>query len=95
MRPDVSTLIRETIYPNLIDHTSTEFLPDVVGMHKIVFWLGHQYLEDERNSSMHHDKSRSNKWETEMVHVLIRHIIRQGIYSEGEIAVLTPYTGQL
>jgi hypothetical protein len=30
-----------------------------------------------------------------MVHALVRHIVRQGEYSSSDIAVLTPYTGQL
>ncbi|KAF3035032.1 hypothetical protein E8E12_006473 [Didymella heteroderae] len=95
MRPDVSTLIRETIYPKLIDHPSTVNLPDVVGMRKNVYWLNHDRLEDQKESLVHHNKSRSNEWEIDMVHALVRHIIRQGVYSSSEIAVLTPYTGQL
>ncbi|UPX11033.1 uncharacterized protein EKO05_0001659 [Ascochyta rabiei] len=95
MRPDVSTLIRETIYPKLIDHPSTTTLPDVIGMRKNVFWLDHDHLEDDKEGSVHHNKSRSNEWEIAMVHALVRHIIRQGAYTSSEIAVLTPYTGQL
>jgi hypothetical protein len=30
-----------------------------------------------------------------MVHALVRHLVRQGIYNSCDIAVLTPYTGQL
>lgn len=95
MRPDVSTLIRETIYPKLVDHPSTFALPDVVGMRKNVFWLDHDHLEDQKESLVHHNKSKSNEWEINMLHVLVRHMIRQGVYSSSEIAVLTPYTGQL
>lgn len=29
------------------------------------------------------------------MHALVRHVVRQGVYSSSEIAVLTPYTGQL
>lgn len=95
MRPDVSRLIRETIYPRLIDHLSILNLPDVVGMRRNVFWLNHDHFEDDKESSAHHNKSRSNEWESQMVHKLVRHIIRQGAYTSSEIAVLTPYTGQL
>jgi superfamily I DNA and/or RNA helicase len=42
-----------------------------------------------------HQKSHSNVWEVEMTHTLVRHIVRQGVYSSSDIAVLTPYTGQL
>ncbi|KAK3045532.1 hypothetical protein LTR09_012903 [Extremus antarcticus] len=30
-----------------------------------------------------------------MVHALVRHVVRQGVYGSNDIAVLTPYTGQL
>jgi superfamily I DNA and/or RNA helicase len=95
MRPEVSTLIRETIYPRLLDHTSTLNLPDVMGMRKNVFWLDHRYLENDRESDIHHSKSASNPWEVDLVHAMVRHVVRQGVYRSSDIAVLTPYTGQL
>lgn len=94
MRPPISLLIRETLYPNIQDHPSTHDLPDVVGMRKNLFWLDHDHMEDGVSSEMHH-KSHSNAWEAGMVHALVRHIVRQGVYSSSDIAVLTPYTGQL
>ncbi|OAG00907.1 NFX1-type zinc finger-containing protein 1 [Paraphaeosphaeria sporulosa] len=94
MRPDISRLIRETIYPDLVDHATTAMQPDVVGMRKNVFWVDHDNLEDNQQSDMHH-KSHSNQWEVDMVHAMVRHIVRQGAYKSSEIAVLTPYTGQL
>ena len=94
MRPEISMLIRETIYPKLVDHPSTTLLPDVIGMRKNVFWLDHNHFEEGEHSEMHH-KSHSNIWEVEMVHALVRHIVRQGEYRSSDIAVLTPYTGQL
>jgi hypothetical protein len=95
MRPEVSTLIRETIYPRLSDHTSTLNLPDVMGMRKNMFWLDHRYLENDRESDIHHSKSASNPWEVDLVHAMVRHVVRQGVYRSSDIAVLTPYTGQL
>lgn len=94
MRPEISRLVRETIYPDLKDHPSTSILPNVVGMRKNVFWVDHDHLEDNQQSNMHH-KSHSNQWEVDMVHAMVRHIVRQGAYKSSEIAVLTPYTGQL
>ena len=94
MRPEISTLIRETIYPRLLDHDSTFALPNVVGMRKNVFWLDHNHFEESANPDVH-NKSHSNAWEIEMVHALVRHIVRQGIYNSTDIAVLTPYGGQL
>jgi hypothetical protein len=94
MRPEISHLIRETIYPRLIDHEVTKHLPAVVGIRKNVFWLDHESTE-EGPSPDRHQRSHSNIWEAEMTHALVRHIVRQGVYSSSDIAVLTPYTGQL
>lgn len=94
MRPEISTLIRETMYPRLVDHDDTKNLPDVVGMRKNVFWLDHNNIEEGAQADRH-QKSHSNLWEVDMTHALVRHIVRQGVYSSTDIAVLTPYTGQL
>lgn len=94
MRPQISTLIRETIYSRLLDHDTTKILPDVVGMRENVFWLDHDNFEEGARAD-HHQKSHSNLWEVDMTHALVRHIVRQGVYSSTDIAVLTPYTGQL
>jgi len=94
MRPDISTLIRETIYPRLLDHEITKTLPDVIGMRQNVFWLDHSHEEEGKQADVH-QKSHSNAWEVDMTHALVRHIVRQGVYKSSEIAVLTPYTGQL
>ncbi|CAN9464466.1 unnamed protein product [Alternaria alternata] len=95
MRPQISSLIRETIYDKLKDHASTIELPDVVGLRHNVFWLDHTNLENEKDSDVHNTKSKSNLWEVKMVHALVRHVVRQGVYKPDDIAVLTPYTGQL
>ncbi|OBT60130.1 hypothetical protein VE03_10482 [Pseudogymnoascus sp. 23342-1-I1] len=82
------------MYPRLIDHETTKKLPDVVGMRKNVFWLDHQNMEESPDADRH-QKSRSNDWEVDMTHAPVRHIVRQGVYNSSDIAVLTPYTGQL
>ena len=94
MRPEIATLISQTIYPRLIDHDTTKALPNVVGMRKNLYWLDHDNMEEGSHEDVH-QKSHSNNWEVEMVHALVRHIVRQGEYSSTDIAVLTPYTGQL
>ena len=94
MRPQISTLIRETMYHRLLDHETTKALPDVVGMRKNVFWLDHDNFEEGTRAD-EQQRSQSNLWEVDMTHALVRHIVRQGIYSSTDIAVLTPYTGQL
>lgn len=94
MRPEISSLIRQTLYPGLEDHKDTQDLPNVVGMRQNVVWLDHDHLQDGPTADKH-AKSHSNVWEVEMVHALVRHLVRQGVYRSSDIAVLTPYTGQL
>jgi hypothetical protein len=94
MRPEISRLVRETIYPCLIDHNTIKALPGVVGMRQNAFWLDHGNLEHGTGLDVH-QKSHINLWEVEMTQSLVRHIVRQGVYGSGDIAALTPYTGQL
>lgn len=74
MRPEISTLVRETVYPRLIDHENTKHLPAVVGMRRNVFWLDHESIE-EGPSADRHQRSHSNIWEVDMTHALVRHIV--------------------
>ncbi|KAF5628884.1 NFX1-type zinc finger-containing protein [Fusarium sp. NRRL 52700] len=93
MRPEISQLIRR-VYPNLQDHESVFHLDDVVGMRKNLFWLDHNHPEDSGGDGTR-VKSHSNTWETNMATALVRHVVRQGVYKPEDIALLTPYTGQL
>ncbi|RFN53836.1 nfx1-type zinc finger-containing protein 1 [Fusarium flagelliforme] len=93
MRPEVSQLIRG-VYPNLVDHESVLNTPDVVGMLDNVFWLDHSHPQDVGGDGTR-VKSHSNRWETNMATALVRHLVRQGEYRAEDIALLTPYTGQL
>ncbi|KAF2995894.1 hypothetical protein E8E13_004750 [Curvularia kusanoi] len=95
MRPEISTLIRETVYGKLTDHESTTKLPDVVGLRHNVYWLDHDNLECTPGFDARNMKSKSNDWEVMFVHALVRHVVRQGVYKSSDVAVLTPYTGQL
>ncbi|KAK6860594.1 hypothetical protein PG995_004230 [Apiospora arundinis] len=94
MRPDIANLLRRTMYPKLEDHQSILDLPHVVGMRESLFWLNHDHLEDAAGDDGRL-KSHSNMWEVGMVQALVRHIVRQGVYKSDDIAVLTPYTGNL
>ncbi|KAJ6185870.1 hypothetical protein N7519_007171 [Penicillium mononematosum] len=93
MRPEISQLIR-SVYPKLEDHESVMNLPNVVGMRENVFWLDHRRDEDKSEDDIR-VKSHSNKWEVDMATALVRHLVRQGEYNSNDIALLTPYTGQL
>lgn len=93
MRPEISQLIR-SVYPKLEDHESVTTLPNVVGMRHNLFWLDHRCDEDSRDDGSR-VKSHSNQWEVEMATALVRHLVRQGEYKSTDIALITPYTGQL
>lgn len=94
MRPQISQLIRQTMYPRLEDHDSVKHLPNVVGMRNNVFWLTHSHAEDVADEDKRL-KSHGNKWEVGMVLALVRHLVRQGAYKTTDIAILTPYARQL
>jgi hypothetical protein len=82
------------MYPGLQDHPTVKQLPNVAGMRDNVFWLDHANAEDQADDDQHH-KYHSNAWEVAMVTALVRHIVRQGAYKSTDIAVLTPYAGQV
>ncbi|KAJ3035349.1 hypothetical protein HDV00_004049 [Rhizophlyctis rosea] len=92
MRPEISDLIRRTLYPHLIDAENVERYPDVRGMQDNVFWFDHEFKE--RSGGSVAIMSHANVEEAEMCVGLVRYLIRNG-YRGGDIAVLTPYLGQL
>ena len=94
MHPTISTLVRETLYPRLRDYPNTTFYPEIPGMKRRLFWLDHRNTEDAGDPE-EPMQSKTNMWEAKMVTALVRHLCRQGKYKPGEIAVLTPYVGQL
>ena len=95
MHPSISQLIRSTLYPQLEDHESVSRYPEVEGMRNRLYWLHHVEPEDRADPASATSLSKSNRFEVEMVAGLVTHLIRQGTYSSEDIAVLTPYLGQL
>ncbi|KAL9598762.1 MAG: hypothetical protein Q9219_004259 [cf. Caloplaca sp. 3 TL-2023] len=95
MHPSIAQLIRSTLYPKLQDHLSVTAYPEVEGMRRRLFWLDHNNKEDAARSDQEHSFSKTNSWEVEMVAALVSHLVRQGVYRSEDIAVLTPYLGQL
>ena len=98
MDPSIANLMRATLYPELEDHDTVTSYPQVDGMRKRLFWLDHQVKEDAKNKeimSVTAPFSTTNAWEVEMVEALVSHLVRQTTYEAGDIAVLTPYLGQL
>lgn len=94
MRPEISRLIRNIVYPRLVDYPDTKSLPNISGMRKNMF----QYHHTNPEVSPKYDaegKSHSNDFKVQMTSTLVRYITRQGVYKSGEIIVLTPYVDQL
>ncbi|KAI1492178.1 hypothetical protein F5X96DRAFT_413793 [Biscogniauxia mediterranea] len=95
MHPSISNLIRNTLYPTLEDSENVTMYPEVRGMKQRLFWLHHEELEASALSSDPLNTSHTNDFEIEMTTALVLHLIRQGSYGRGDIAVITPYLGQL
>jgi hypothetical protein len=93
MHPSISRLIRETLYPGLKDSPNVEWYPEVVGIKRRLFWFDHSNPEVDHEAQ--DSTSHSNDWEVEMASALVSHLVRQGTYRSNDIAVLTPYLGQL
>ncbi|KAI2873818.1 hypothetical protein CBS11852_10733 [Aspergillus niger] len=94
MHPSISELVRETLYPKLQDHPTVTSYPLVPGIARRLYWLDHFHVEDPTDPT-EPMQSKTNTWEIGMVTALVRHLCQQGKYGPGEIAVLTPYVGQL
>ncbi|KAL1644160.1 hypothetical protein SLS58_004440 [Diplodia intermedia] len=96
MHPMISQLVRDTLYPALHDAPSTMEYPMVPGMKDRLFWFDHnQYETDSDQSRGVTSTSRTNDFEVDMTVGLVSHLMKQGIYHAEDIAVLTPYLGQL
>ncbi|RAH44654.1 P-loop containing nucleoside triphosphate hydrolase protein [Aspergillus brunneoviolaceus CBS 621.78] len=95
MHPSISQLIRDTLYPRLQDAPSVSTYPEVVGVRKRLFWLDHRVPEGHASSEDAMATSHWNDYEIQLTIALVNHLLRQGTYESGDIAVLTPYLGQL
>ncbi|KIW23323.1 uncharacterized protein PV07_11531 [Cladophialophora immunda] len=95
MHPSISELIRNTLYPRLCDSSVVETYPPVTGLAKRLFWFDHAHFEDGAVTETDSTTSHSNTFEVQMVTSLVSHLVRQGVYQANDLAVLTPYLGQL
>jgi len=95
MHPSIAQLIRETLYPQLKDGPNVTEYPEVEGMRRRLFWFDHRVYEAKSSENEAVNTSRWNDYEIDMTLALVNHLVLQGTYKTGEIAVLTPYLGQL
>ena len=94
MHPSISELVRVPLYPDLQDHSSVLKYPEVDGMRERLYWLDHQEKEDPQPAQAV-SLSKTNTFEVDMIAALVSHLVRQGTYGSEDIAVITPYLGQL
>ncbi|KAF2732002.1 hypothetical protein EJ04DRAFT_544890 [Polyplosphaeria fusca] len=94
MHPAISALMR-FLYPKIEDAPNVFQYPPVAGMKKNMYWLHHDQFENEKETNEVVATSKSNDFEVEMTACLVAHLLAQGVYEPKEIAVITPYMGQL
>lgn len=93
MRREISSLIRRPLYPALLDHQSvSQYPPTPNGFARPLWFLDHEFKEGGDGGD--DGSSKMNQGEAEWVCAIVRYVARQG-YEPEEIAVLTPYVGQL
>ncbi|OAQ22438.1 hypothetical protein K457DRAFT_84858, partial [Linnemannia elongata AG-77] len=92
MRSEICNLVRHSVYEYLVDGEQVLEYPDVSGMAANVFFMDHRHPEDSRDQ--YGIQSYANTFEAEMVKALVLHLIKNG-YQQSNIAILTPYLGQL
>ena len=95
MHPSIAQLVHDTLYPQLEDAPLVSEYPEVVGMKRRLFWMDHRMPEADSSSTDALSTSHWNHFEIDMTVALVRHLVQQGKYRSRDIAVLTPYLGQL
>ncbi|KAA8635550.1 hypothetical protein SMACR_09204 [Sordaria macrospora] len=94
MPPEISALIRNNVYKDLQDGSSVMNRPQVVGLRERLYWWDHDH-EEGMGLNATQSMSYINSVEVAMTTALVRHLVRQGVYEGKDIAILTPYAGQL
>lgn len=99
MRPEISALIRELTYPELVDASTTKGRPNLRGVQDNIIFINHEHPEDDflqlvdkRDGAA--TSSKQNSFEVDMVLKIVRYLAQQG-YGTKTVVVLTPYLGQL
>ncbi|KAM4740439.1 NFX1-type zinc finger-containing protein 1 isoform 2-T2 [Anableps anableps] len=90
MRPDIARLLTPHIYSALENHPSVFEYENIKGLNTNLFFLEHNYLEEEIKDG----RSHQNIYEAKFVVALCRYLILQD-YKPEQITILTTYTGQL
>jgi AAA domain len=99
MRPELSALVRQLTYPDLVDAPSTKGRPSLRGFRDNLIFVNHEENEVEMPDvpdwkDTTSTSSKKNLFEAKMVLNCVRYLGQQG-YKTDNIVVLTPYAGQL
>ncbi|KAG8690476.1 hypothetical protein FRC11_011354, partial [Ceratobasidium sp. 423] len=95
MRPEISSLIRNTLYPKLKDNERVLRYPNVRGMYKNMYFVSHSHKEVD---GWEDAVSKHNPFEAsiDMIHDLVLHLFKQGCYNKPRnIVILAAYLGQI
>lgn len=95
MHPSIAKIVRQTLYPQLEDHSSVYKYPEISGMRRRLYWLDHRVKESGGDPSQPNEISYSNDYEVEMTAALASHLVRQGTFGSQSLAIITPYLLQL
>ncbi|KAF9349803.1 hypothetical protein BGX26_011932 [Mortierella sp. AD094] len=93
MRPCISNLIRQPLYPDLEDGDNVHRYPPICGMGENLYFMHHHHPEDSKDAFGM--QSYSSTFEANMARALATYLIKNGYDQPGDIAILTPYLGQL
>lgn len=88
-RPEIACLLAPA-YTGIVSHVSTLHFGGVRGIEKPVFFLKHSKRDVIEPAS----QSRANVHEAKFLVALVGYLVRYG-YAASQLAVLTPYCGQL
>ena len=94
MRPEIADLPRATLYPHLRDAPTVSAHPAVRGVRSNLWFFDHSRAQDRADGGNDNAHSHTHAWECEMVVRFLLYLQHQG-YASKQIAVLTPYLGQL
>ncbi|XP_030749161.1 NFX1-type zinc finger-containing protein 1-like [Sitophilus oryzae] len=89
MKPEISSLIKPSIYEDLQDHESTLQRDPILGVEKCLYFIDHNKPESECQ-----DQSKKNTHESTFLIALARHLILNG-YKPEQITILAAYLGQM
>jgi superfamily I DNA and/or RNA helicase len=99
MRPEISALVRQLTYPDLVDAAKTKNRAQLRGVEDVIVFINHDEPEDitpqlADRRDINSISSKQNSHEAGMVLKIVRYLAQQG-YGTEKIVILTPYLGQL